>query len=341
VGDGTARPGLAIGFTPFEARADVIVRVAQLADRSGYDGFGLAEAMGNAAPLVLAEIALTTTRLELSTSVLSVWSRTPATLAMTAMGLQRISGGRFVLGLGASTPELVEGLHGVPWTGPVGKLRSVMQAVSSLLKGQRLPEPAEGSRPLRLAVTTEPAVPLALAALSPPAVRLAGELADRWLPFLWPRSHLDVGRRLLEEGAAEGKRSELPQTCPAVPLAVGPDDASAERAAARWLTVYCTRMGSIYPRLLRDRFGYAAEVDALLAANVDREVPVLPAAARRLAEDTLVLAPYEDAAAAAHLWMDAGADRVNLSLPLDASEEDLSAAVLATAPAPDARTIAP
>ena len=340
VGDGTARAGLAIGFTPFEARAELIVRVAQLADRSGFDGFGLAEAMGNAAPLVLAEIALTTTRLELSTSVLSVWSRTPAALAMTALGLQRISGGRFVLGLGASTPELAEGLHGVAWTDPVGKLRSVMQAVSSLLNGQRLPEPAEGSRPLRLAVATEPAVPLALAALSPPTVRLAGELADRWLPFLWPRSHLDVGRRLLQEGAVEGKRSELPQICPAVPLAVGPDDALAERAAARWLTVYCTRMGSIYPRLLRDRFGYAAEVDALLAANVDRDVPVLPAAARRLAEDVLVLAAYEDATAAARLWMDAGADQVNLSLPLGASEEELSAAVLATAPAPDARAIA-
>lgn len=77
-----------------------------------------------------------------------------------------------------------------------------------------------------------------------------------------------------------------------------------------------------------------------MAANVDREVPVLPAAARRLAEDTLVLAAYEDAAAAL-MWMDAGADQVNLGLPLDASEEELSAAVLATAPAPDARAIAP
>jgi alkanesulfonate monooxygenase SsuD/methylene tetrahydromethanopterin reductase-like flavin-dependent oxidoreductase (luciferase family) len=332
--DRNAIGGLGIAFTPFETRADLIVRIALLADRSGFDGFAVAEAMGNAAPLVLAEVALTTTRVELSAGVLSVWSRTPATLAMTAMGLQRMSGGRFVLGLGASTPELVEGLHGVVWTDPVGQLRSVMHAVNSLLNGQRLPEPAEGSRPLRLAVTSEPAVPVALAALSPPTVRLAGELADRWLPFLWPRSHLGLGRRLLQEGAAEGERSELPQICPAVPLAVGPDEASAHRAAARWLTVYCTRMGQIYPRLLRDRFGYAAEVDALLAANVDRDVPVLPAASRRLAEDVLIVAAHADTAAAIRQWMDAGADRVNLSLPLGASEEELRAAVLAAAPAP-------
>lgn len=326
--------GVDIGFTPFETRAELIVRVAQLADRSGFDGFAVAESMGHAAPIVLAEVALTTAHLELSTTVLSVWSRTPSVLAMTAMGLQRLSGGRFVLGLGASTQPLVEGLHGVVWEDPVGKLRTVMHAVNDLLQGQRLPRPVEGARPLRLAVTTQSPVPVALASLSPPAVRLAGELADRWLPFLWPRSGLALGRHLLQEGAAAGNRNELPLICPAVPLAVGPDEASARRAAAVWLTVYCTQMGPIYPRLLRDRFGYAAEVDALLAANTDRDAPVLPAASRRLAEDVLILATYDDIAAAARLWTDAGADRIGLILPFGAAEEDVWAAVLAAAPAP-------
>jgi alkanesulfonate monooxygenase SsuD/methylene tetrahydromethanopterin reductase-like flavin-dependent oxidoreductase (luciferase family) len=338
--DRTSVGGLEIGFTPFETRAELIVRVAQLADRSGFDGFGLAEAMGHAAPLLLAEVALTTEHLELSTSVLSVWSRTPSVLAMTAMGLQRMSDGRFVLGLGASTPPLVEGLHGIVWEDPVGKLRRVMQAVKSLLKGQRLPQPAKGARPLRLAVAAEAPVPVALASLSPPTVRLAGELADRWIPFLWPRSGLDLGRRLLHEGAAAGNRIEPPQICPAVPLAVGPDEASAQRVAARWLTVYCTQMGPIYPRMLRDRFGYAAEVDALLAANADRDVPVLPAASRRLAEDVLILATYQDITAAARLWTDAGADRIGLILPFGAAEEGLHAAVLAAAPEPGAAAIA-
>jgi alkanesulfonate monooxygenase SsuD/methylene tetrahydromethanopterin reductase-like flavin-dependent oxidoreductase (luciferase family) len=331
--------GLGIGFTPFETRADLIVRVAQLVDRSGFDGFGLAEAMGHAAPLLLAEVALTTTHVELSTSVLSVWSRTPSVLAMTALGLQRMSDGRFVLGLGASTPPLVEGLHGIVWKDPVGKLRSVLHAVTSLLQGQRLPQPAEGSRSLRLAVTTDSPVPVALASLSPPTVRLTGELADRWVPFLWPRSGLAVGRQLLQEGAAARNRKEPPQICPAVPLAVGPDEESAQRAAARWLTVYCTRMGPIYPRLLRERFGYAAEVDALLAANIDGAVPVLPAASMRLAEDVLILATYEDIAAAARLWTDAGAERIDLTLPFGVPEEELRAAVLAATPASGAQAI--
>ncbi|MGI8872776.1 MAG: LLM class flavin-dependent oxidoreductase, partial [Egibacteraceae bacterium] len=194
--------GRGIAFAPFESRADVIVRTAQLADRCGFDAFSLAEAAGNASPPLLAEIALTTDHLELSTSVLSVWSRSPAVLAMTAAGLHRMTSGRFVLGLGASTPPLVEGLHGTPWDGPIGKLRSVLVAVRELLEGRRLPHAANGARPLGVSVTPDHPIPLALASLSPKTIHMTGELADRWLPFLWPRSQLAEGRRLLAEGAS-------------------------------------------------------------------------------------------------------------------------------------------
>ncbi len=324
--------GVGIGFTPFETRTEVILELAQVADAAGYQELGVAEAMGHAAPLVLAEAAAVTERLELSSLVLSVWSRSPAVLAMTAIGLQRISGGRFVLGLGASTPPLVEGLHGVRWEDPIGRIRAVVAAVGDLLRGKRLPQPAEGARSLRLAVPAPAPIPLAMAALSPPSVRLTGELADRWLPFLWPRPHLAAGRTLLGEGAIEGAREALPAICPSVPLAVGPDLATAQRAAARWLMTYCTAMGPVYPRLLRERFDYGAEIDALLAANTDREVPVLPDASRRLAEDVLVLGTYDDIPAAAAMWTDAGADRVSLILPFGTAPEELHAAVLAGSP---------
>ena len=323
---------LAVGFTPFETRADVIVRVAQLADRSGFGGFGLAEAMGHAAPLLLAEVALTTENMELSTTVLSVWSRSPAVLAMNAIGLQRASGGRFVLGLGASTPPLSEGLHGMVWQDPLGRVRQVLGAVRSLLAGQRLPDPPHGARALRLAVAPESPVPVALAALSPPAVRLAGELTDRWLPFLWARSRLAEGRRLLADGATQAGRDDLPLIRPAVPLAVGPDQASADRAAARWLVTYCSQMGPIYPRMLRERFGYAAEVDAVLAANASGGHPVLPAASRRLADDVLIVATYDDIPEAVDRWTDAGADQISLTLPLGADDDELETAVRAAAP---------
>ena len=113
---GDVRRGVAL--TPMETRRDVIVRTAMLADELGYETFGLPEGWGLDAAPVLTEIALRTSRIRLVSSILSVWGRTPATLAMTAATLDQISGGRYVLGLGTSTKALVEGFHGVAFGHP-------------------------------------------------------------------------------------------------------------------------------------------------------------------------------------------------------------------------------
>jgi alkanesulfonate monooxygenase SsuD/methylene tetrahydromethanopterin reductase-like flavin-dependent oxidoreductase (luciferase family) len=109
-------PGIA--FTPFETRVETIVRLARQADELGLDCVQVAEAWSHDATIVVAELAAQTSRIGLGTGVLSVWSRTPASLALAAAGLQRVSGGRFSLGLGAGSPPLTEGLHGIPWRVP-------------------------------------------------------------------------------------------------------------------------------------------------------------------------------------------------------------------------------
>src|SRR4051795_8030983 len=101
----------AIGFTPFETRADVILRVAARADELGLSRVEVAEGWTHDSTILLAEIASRTERIGIGTSVISAWGRTPGTIAMTVAGLQRCSGGRFTLGLGASSPPLVEGFH--------------------------------------------------------------------------------------------------------------------------------------------------------------------------------------------------------------------------------------
>lgn len=334
-GTGATIPGVGLGFTPFETRTEVIVSLARAAEQLGFSRVAVAEAMGHAAPVLLAEIATQTHRVELATTVLPVWSRSPAVLAMTAGGLQRLSGGRFALGLGAGTPPLMEGLHGIPWEDPFGKLRTTLTAVRGLIEGQRMPTTLEGARPLRLSDVPQPAVPIGLASMAAPGIRLAGELADRWLPFLWPRPRLGEGRELLEQGATRAGRDRLPTISASVPLAAGPDPAAAERLAARWLTVYCTKMGPIYPRMLRERFGYADEVDALLTANADGNDPVLPAASRRLAEDVLVLATYDQIENITTAWRDAGAEQIDLVLPFGLDTAQLDDIVAAAAPATD------
>ena len=134
-----------------ETRRDVIVAAAVLADELGYESFAVPEGWGLDSTPVLAEIALRTSRIQVASAVLSIWGRTPATLAMTAATLHQISAGRFVLGLGASTPALAEGFHDVPFEHPASRLRDVVTAVRALLDGQ----PAElrrvpAARPLRL-----------------------------------------------------------------------------------------------------------------------------------------------------------------------------------------------
>ena len=116
----------------------------------GYARFGAAEGWTHDAVVLLARIAGVTSRIGLATAVLPVWSRTPAAIAMAAASLQRASDGRFALGLGASSPPLVEGLHGLTWQQPVSRMRTTLVAVRALLDGARLPLDREHGRPLGL-----------------------------------------------------------------------------------------------------------------------------------------------------------------------------------------------
>ena len=196
---------IGVAFTPFETRADLSLRLGRQADELGLARVDVAEGWTHDSMILLAQLAASTQNIGLGTSVVSAWGRTPASIALGAASLQSCSQGRFSLGIGASSPPLTEGLHGIPWDRPLARLRQTLTAVRALLKGDRLPDAAGGARPLRLGVVPEPAVPIVLAALSPGSIRLAGELADGWVPFLWARSRLHEGRALLQDGESRSE----------------------------------------------------------------------------------------------------------------------------------------
>jgi alkanesulfonate monooxygenase SsuD/methylene tetrahydromethanopterin reductase-like flavin-dependent oxidoreductase (luciferase family) len=322
-----------VGVTPFQTDAEATIRLAIAAEELGYARFGTAEGWTHDAVVLLTQIAGVTSRIGLGTGVLPVWSRTPAAIAMAAAGLQRASDGRFALGLGASSPPLVEGLHGITWQQPINRMRTTLVAIRALLEGDRLPLDREHVRALRLGAPPERRVPILLAALAPASVRLAGELADHWLPFLWARSRLPDGRTLLAEGEALAERPSAAGVTVSVPLAIAQDEETARQIAAGWLLAYLTLMGPLYPRMLRDQFGFAPEVDALLDANGSGGAPRLPAAAERLARDVTVMGTYDEAPDLVRLWLEAGADAIDLVLPLGLPEGQLREMLEAAAPA--------
>lgn len=304
-----------IAFTPFETRADLIVRLGVSAEAQGLEQVGVAEGWTHDSTVLLAEIATRTRRIELGSLVVPVWGRTPAAIALAAAGLQRTSRGRFTLGLGASSPPLTEGFHGVAWERPLSRLRTTLTAVRALLGGERLPNPAGGARPLRLGAVPEAPVPIAAAGLSPGSIRLAGELADLWAPFLWARSRLGEGLELLREGEARAVEPTPTRAAIGVPLALGPDEESARRLAAWWLSTYTIHMGPLYPRMLAERFGMAAGVDAVVEAAAVSRQPELPAAAEELAREVTLMGTYDEAPALIEAWFASGADSLHLVLP--------------------------
>ncbi len=309
------RAQVGVSLMPLENRRETIVRTATEADRRGYAGFYLPETWAHDVTVLLAEAAVRTERIGLGTGILSVWGRSPGTLAMAAATLHDVSSGRFTLGLGASTAQLVEGLHDTPFRTPFERMRRTIVQVRALLAGERLPLGTAGGRPLRLNMPPAPGVPIHLAGLAPETIRLAGEVADGWLPFMFPRSRLAEGVALLREGAARVSPARpLPAIVPSVPTVVAADAAEARKGAAWFVAFYLTTMGPLYPRTI-SRLGFAKEVEAVIEANTTRGSAVVPPEAEVLLEELTVYGTPDRARAHLARWQEAGAAMVVLLLP--------------------------
>ncbi|MFI7401005.1 LLM class flavin-dependent oxidoreductase [Streptomyces sp. NPDC049541] len=221
----------ASGGERWSQQADFVVE----AEKLGLDICWVAEAWGSDAPSALGYYAALTDRMLLGSGVIQVGTRTPVAVAQTAITLSNLSGGRFLLGLGASGPQVMEGLHGVPFARPLSRVRETVEIVRRVLDGGKLsysgreftiPLPGGDTVPMRLSTRAEHDIPLYLAALSPAMLRLTGEIADGWLGTSFvPEGAAEAYFAHLDEGLALGGRSRSDlDVCQGAEVAFAPDE---------------------------------------------------------------------------------------------------------------------
>jgi F420-dependent oxidoreductase-like protein len=255
-----------LGLTPADQ-----LDIARTAESLGYDSVWTAEAYGSDAATVLAWLAAGTSRIKLGSGIFQIPGRSAAMTAMTAATIDNLSGGRMLLGLGTSGPQVSEGLHGVRFAKQLQRTREYVAVVRKALAREKiefqgetieLPLPDGPGKALKLTIRpVQEKIPIYLAVLGPKNVALAGEIADGWLPVFFSPEHTSSLRRPLEEGAARAGRSlEDFRICPSVNVMISDDLESARDMMRPILALYVGGMGSreqnFYKRLVE---GYGFE----------------------------------------------------------------------------------
>jgi F420-dependent oxidoreductase-like protein len=291
------RLGVHIGYWGLGLSSTEQLELVQEAERLGYDSVWTAEAYGSDAVTILAWIAAQTERIKLGSAILQMPGRSPAMTAMTTATLDQLSGGRVLLGIGTSGPQVAEGWHGQRFGRQLQRTREYVDVVRMALRRERveyrgetleLPLPDGPGKALKLTIApVQERIPIYIAAIGPKNTALTAEIADGWLPTLFSPEHVAEFRPLLEEGfarAGDGKSLAGFDIAPTVSVNVRDDRDAARDAMRPYLALYVGGMGSreqnFYNRLAQ-RYGFedaAREVqDLYLEGRKDEAAAALPA----------------------------------------------------------------
>jgi F420-dependent oxidoreductase-like protein len=310
--------------------AETVVELADY-ERAGLDIVFVPEAYSFDAVSQLGFIAAKTERMQIGSGIFPLYSRTPALLAMTAAGLDYVSGGRFTLGLGASGPQVIEGWHGVPYDAPIGRAREVVEICRMVWRREKLtykgryyelPMPGGTGLGKPLKLINHPVrerIPIALAAIGPKNVELAAELAESWMPiFYLPEKAGQVWGEAVAAGNA--KRDPALGSLDVIAhaaLAIGEDVTALRDHGRPQLALYIGGMGARGRNFYNDlacRFGYEAEAkaiqDAYLAGRKDEAEALVPA---ELVELTSLIGPESYVRERLAAYREAGVTTMNVT----------------------------
>ena len=277
---------------------EVAAEVADL-ERAGLDIVFVPEAYSFDAVSALGYLAASTERVQLASGILQLYTRTPTLTAMTAAGLDYVSDGRFILGLGASGPQVIEGFHGVPYDAPIARTREVIDICRQVWRRETvqhhgrhytIPLPAEQGtglgKPLKLInKPVRERIPILVAALGPKNVELAAEIAEGWQPiFYLPEKAQDVWGKALASGQAKRDPALGDLDVYAGPaLAIGENVEPMREFVKPHLALYIGGMGAKgknFYHTLATRYGYGAAADRIqelyLSGDKDSAVKAVP-----------------------------------------------------------------
>jgi F420-dependent oxidoreductase-like protein len=304
------------------------------AERLGYHAVWAAEAYGSDCVTPLAWIGARTTTIRLGTAIMQMPARTPAMTAMTAMTLDQLSGGRMLLGLGLSGPQVVEGWHGQPYGQPLGRTREYVQIVRQIFarrqavvhRGEHYQVPYQGAdatglgKPLKSILHGRADLPIYLAAIGPKNVELAAEIADGWLPiFFAPRHYDKVFKASVEAGFAKagGKSLDAFDIAPAAPVVIGEDVDRCRAMVKPFLALYIGGMGARGKNFYYDlvcRYGYADAAETIQNLYLQGKKPEAALAVPdALVDDVALCGPAARIKERLALWLDSPITTLNLS----------------------------
>src|SRR6516165_8827910 len=297
------------------------------AERLGYVSVWSGEAWGTDAVSPVAWVLARTTKIKAGTAIMQMQARTPACAAMTAMTLHALSGGRFLLGVGPSGPQVIEGWHGVAYGKPLGRTKEYIEIIRKALareapltwQGEHYQIPYAGpdatglGKPLKSIMHGDPGMKIYTATIAPASIRNSAEIADGMFPIFMNPQRFDLFEPHLNAGFARSSNHRSLATydiCPFVPVSMEDDMEKARLPIKQHLALYVGGMGARDKNFYNDyakRLGYEAQAlriqDAFLAGRKAEAVAAVPDA---LVDEIALVGPAERIRDRLQAWKEAG-----------------------------------
>ncbi len=317
--------GLLLGYSG--KNVHIPIDLIRQAESMGFDSVWTAEAYGNDAVTAATWILAQTDKIRVGTAIMQMPARTPAMCAMTAMSLNQLSGGRFIVGLGASGPQVVEGWHGVPYGKPVTRTKEYIEIMRKIMSREgpveyngsiyQMPNKGEGTtglgKPLKSILEGAPDIPIYTASITPAGLRCAGEVADGVFPVWMNPDRYDVLGNSIQEGfdrAGGGKSLKDFDVAPFVSVSMNDDVDVAFDALRPWLALYIGGMGARDKNFYNDyatRLGYGDEAkviqDLYLEGKKDEAAAHVP---NQLLDEVALVGPAGRIRERLQAWKEAG-----------------------------------